>query len=425
MTQATAAKDLRWNMLRRKGGHMNNHTRIARLEHVGKRYGEVVALDGIDLDIHRGELLALLGPNGAGKSTCIGLLLGLHRADSGTVTLFGEDPQDIAPRRRIGVMLQAANLPATLKVGELLRLTASYYPDPRPLAECAALAGVADLLGRRYGALSGGQQRRVQFAMAMAGRPEILFLDEPTVGMDITARQSLWAAIRQLVAGGCAVVLTTHYLEEAEALADRVCVIAKGRVVSEGSVDALRARGIAADSLPDLARSGYRGGLAGRRLGRGPGGSPGDRDHPGRGGRKATTARRPLAVGAGSAARRPRRGLHRNRPRRRCRTGGCMTAIDTAIDRAAAITMTPGRLVDAYVQEAKAECLRYLRNPGFLLPTLLFPSVFYVMFGIFLGHANSADAPRYLLASMAPLASWRRACSASAYRWHWNATAAC
>lgn len=221
---------------------MNNHTRIARLEHVGKRYGAVVALDGIDLDIHRGELLALLGPNGAGKSTCIGLLLGLHRADSGSVTLFGEDPQDIAPRRRIGVMLQAANLPATLKVGELLRLTASYYPDPRPLAECAALAGVTDLLGRRYGALSGGQQRRVQFAMAMAGRPEILFLDEPTVGMDITARQSLWAAIRQLVAGGCAVVLTTHYLEEAEALADRVCVIAKGKVVSEGSVDALRAR---------------------------------------------------------------------------------------------------------------------------------------------------------------------------------------
>jgi ABC-2 type transport system ATP-binding protein len=220
---------------------MINDTCIARLEQVGKRYGAIVALDGIDLEIHRGELLALLGPNGAGKSTSIGLLLGLHRADSGNVSLFGRDPQDIEARRRIGVMLQSAALPPTLKVGELIRLTASYYPAPRSVAECADLAGVADLLGRRYADLSGGQQRRVQFAMALAGRPEILFLDEPTVGMDIVARQALWAAIRKAVADGCAVVLTTHYLEEAEALADRVCVIAKGRVVSEGTVDALRA----------------------------------------------------------------------------------------------------------------------------------------------------------------------------------------
>src|ERR1700754_956629 len=242
MTQATAANGLRGNMLQRKGGHtMLNDTRIARLEHVSKRYGNVTALDGIDLDIHRGELLALLGPNGAGKSTSISLLLGLLRADAGSVTLFGKDPQDIDARRRIGVMLQSANLPATLKVREHLKLTTSYYPEPRPVEECAALAGITDLLGRRYANLSGGQQRRVQFAMAMAGRPDILFLDEPTVGMDLSARQSLWSAIRQLVAGGCAVVLTTHYLEEAEALADRVCVIAKGRVVSEGSVDALRA----------------------------------------------------------------------------------------------------------------------------------------------------------------------------------------
>jgi ABC-2 type transport system ATP-binding protein len=220
---------------------MINDTCIARLEQVGKRYGAIVALDGIDLEIHRGELLALLGPNGAGKSTSIGLLLGLHRADSGNVSLFGRDPQDIEARRRIGVMLQSAALPPTLKVGELIRLTASYYPAPRSAAECADLAGVADLLGRRYADLSGGQQRRVQFAMALAGRPEILFLDEPTVGMDIVARQALWAAIRKAVADGCVVVLTTHYLEEAEALADRVCVIAKGRVVSEGTVDALRA----------------------------------------------------------------------------------------------------------------------------------------------------------------------------------------
>src|ERR1700754_189675 len=149
MTQATAANGLRGNMLQRKGGHtMNNDTRVARLEHVSKRYGSVTALDGIDLDIHRGELLALLGPNGAGKSTGIGLLLGLHRADSGSVTLFGKNPHDIAARRRVGVMLQSAVLPATLKVREQLSLTASYYPAPRPLSECAELAGIGDLLGR-------------------------------------------------------------------------------------------------------------------------------------------------------------------------------------------------------------------------------------------------------------------------------------
>jgi ABC-2 type transport system ATP-binding protein len=122
-----------------------------------------------------------------------------------------------------------------------VNLTASYYPAPRPVDECANLAGIADLMDRLYANLSGGQQRRVQFAMALVGRPEILFLDEPTVGMDIVARQALWAAIRKAVAEGCAVVLTTHYLEEAEALADRVCVINKGKVVSEGTVDALRA----------------------------------------------------------------------------------------------------------------------------------------------------------------------------------------
>ena len=221
---------------------MTYDNRIARLEKVSKRYGAIVALDGIDLDIHRGELLALLGPNGAGKSTSIGLLLGLHRADAGSVSLFGRDPQDIEARRRIGVMLQSASLPPTLKVRELLRLTASYYPEPRTLGECAEVAGIDDLMERRYSDLSGGQQRRVQFALALVGRPELLFLDEPTVGMDIVSRQSLWTAIRRLVSEGCAVVLTTHYLEEAESLADRVCVIAKGRVISEGTVDSLRAR---------------------------------------------------------------------------------------------------------------------------------------------------------------------------------------
>jgi ABC-2 type transport system ATP-binding protein len=215
---------------------------VASLAGAVKYYGSLTALDGLDLMLHRGELLALLGPNGAGKSTAIALLLGLIRADAGRVELFGEDPQNLRARRRVGVMLQSATLPPTLRVGELLRLTMSYYPSPRLFDDCVELAGIGDLLARPYGKLSGGQQRRVQFAMALCGRPELLFLDEPTVGMDISARQKLWAAIRRLVGEGCAVVLTTHYLEEAEALAQRVVVLAKGRVLSEGSVDALRSR---------------------------------------------------------------------------------------------------------------------------------------------------------------------------------------
>jgi len=221
-----------------------SHSRIpiACLDGAVKRYGRLTALDGAELQLRHGELLALLGPNGAGKTTAIGLLLGLIRADAGSVELFGQDPQRIEARRRIGVMLQNAELPPTLRVGELLRLTASYYPSPRTLRESAELAGVADLLRRPYAKLSGGQQRRVQFALALCGRPGLLFLDEPTVGMDIEARQQLWATIRRLVAEGCSVLLTTHYLEEAEALADRVCVMSRGRMIHQGTVDELRAR---------------------------------------------------------------------------------------------------------------------------------------------------------------------------------------
>ncbi len=215
---------------------------VAALRGVSMRYGRVTALHDVDLAIHAGQMLALLGPNGAGKSTSIALLLGLLRPGQGRAELFGCDPQQLAARRRIGVMLQSAQLPPTLRVGELLRLTASYYPHPRTVQSCASLAGIEDVLMRPYGKLSGGQRRRVQFALALCGRPTLLFLDEPTVGMDIEARQKLWATMRSLVEEGCAVVLTTHYLEEAEALADRVAVMAHGRVIHQGTVDALRAR---------------------------------------------------------------------------------------------------------------------------------------------------------------------------------------
>ena len=215
---------------------------LASLSGVYKKFGSVVALDGIDLQVRAGELLAVLGRNGAGKSTAINVLLGALHADAGEIDVLGGKPTDLAVRQRIGVMLQSTQLPDTLNVGELLEQVRGYYPNPRSSEECIALAGLDGLLDRRYGKLSGGQQRRVQFALAICGNPQLLFLDEPTTGLDIDARHGLWKAVRELVAGGSAVLLTTHYLEEAEALADRVAVIADGRVIAEGDIGEIRRR---------------------------------------------------------------------------------------------------------------------------------------------------------------------------------------
>jgi ABC-2 type transport system ATP-binding protein len=212
----------------------------AALENVVKRYGATTALDHLTLHIEAGKVTALLGPNGAGKTTAVSLLLGLIKADEGRVQLLDSSPQSRATRQRVGVMLQRSGLQETLRVRELLRLFASYYPNPRPQSEVADIAGISDLLGRLYGTLSGGQQRRVQLALAICGAPEVLFLDEPTLGLDIDARESLWRVVRHLVHDGCAVLLTTHYLEEAEALADRVAVLTRGRLVVEGTVDEIR-----------------------------------------------------------------------------------------------------------------------------------------------------------------------------------------
>ncbi|MDQ3511753.1 MAG: ABC transporter ATP-binding protein [Pseudomonadota bacterium] len=214
---------------------------LAKLKAVRKRYGRSTALDGVDLEVRPGEVLALLGANGAGKSTAVGVLLGLVAPDGGEASLFGQPPGSMAVRRRTGVMLQSADIPEACKVGELLELTRSYYPAPLEAAECVAMAGLDGLLDRRYGRLSGGQKRRVQFALAVCGRPQLLFLDEPTTGLDLEARQGLWRAIRVLVAQGSSVLLTTHYLEEAEALGDRVVVLHRGRVLAEGGMEEVRA----------------------------------------------------------------------------------------------------------------------------------------------------------------------------------------
>jgi ABC-2 type transport system ATP-binding protein len=214
---------------------------LAELSAVTKRFGGVVALDQLSLEVRCGELLALLGPNGAGKTTAISLLLGLQRPDKGSASLFGLPPHAIEARRRVGVMLQDANLVADLRVSEQIELAASYYPDPLPTAEALQLTGAAAFSRRPYGKLSTGQKRQAQFAMALVGRPALLFLDEPTVGLDLQAREMVWAALRRVIASGCSIVLTTHYLEEAEALANRVAVLARGRLIAEGSVDEMRA----------------------------------------------------------------------------------------------------------------------------------------------------------------------------------------
>jgi ABC-2 type transport system ATP-binding protein len=214
----------------------------AELEEVHKKYGKTVALAGLDLEVRPGELLALLGPNGAGKTTAISLLLGLQRPDAGRVHLFGLDPRRVEARRGVGVMMQEVTLPPELRVREMVDLAASYYPMPLAAREALALTHTTPLAERPYGKLSGGQKRQAQFAVAVCGRPRLLFLDEPTVGLDLEARETMWATLRSLIAAGTSIVLTTHYLEEAEALADRVAVLVEGRLAACGSVDDIRAQ---------------------------------------------------------------------------------------------------------------------------------------------------------------------------------------
>jgi ABC-2 type transport system ATP-binding protein len=198
-----------------------------------KRYGDFVAVDGLDLDIRRGEIFALLGPNGAGKTTTVEICEGYRKRDAGDVRVLGEDPEGGARRwkARLGIVLQSGAGDSQLTCRELLQAQASYYPDPGDPDEVLALVGLTEKAKARGRSLSGGQRRRLEVALGIIGRPTLLFLDEPTTGFDPEARRQFWSLIRSLRELGTTILLTTHYLDEAEALADRVGVITRGRLV--------------------------------------------------------------------------------------------------------------------------------------------------------------------------------------------------
>jgi ABC-2 type transport system ATP-binding protein len=220
-----------------------------------KSYGETEAVRGIDLEVNRGEVFAFLGPNGAGKTTTVEILEGYRKRSGGEVTVLGEDPERAARawRERIGIVLQSSRLDPYLTVRESLDLYAGYYSSPRPVDEVIELVGLAGKAGDRTGKLSGGQQRRLDVGMALVGDPELLFLDEPTTGFDPGARRQAWETIAGLRELGKTVFLTTHYMDEAQRLADRVAILAEGEVVARGAPEGLGDR----DSQPTVIT--YRG----------------------------------------------------------------------------------------------------------------------------------------------------------------------
>jgi ABC-2 type transport system ATP-binding protein len=217
---------------------------VATLNRVTKRYANgVTALDDISLTLRPGQIVALLGPNGAGKSTAVKLLMGLSSPTTGEVRIFGADPRNPEARLRTGVMLQIGRAPEMLRVREHLTIFRGYYPRPMAYEALVKAAGLEGIEERFFGQLSGGQKQRVLFAIALAGDPDLIFLDEPTVGLDIEARRLMWAEIRALAARGKTVLLTTHYLEEADALAHRIIVINKGKVICEGTPAEVKSMG--------------------------------------------------------------------------------------------------------------------------------------------------------------------------------------
>lgn len=215
---------------------------VAALGNVTHQFGTTTALDHVDFVLSPGEVVALLGPNGAGKTTFVRILLGLTRPTHGTARLYGLSPTDPRSRRRVGAMLQVARVPETLTVREHVHLFSSYYGTPATVTDTLAEAGVTAFADTRFGRLSGGQRQRALFALAICGRPDVLILDEPTVGLDIDARRGFWSGVRTRIADGCAVLLTTHYLEEADAVASRIVILHQGRVVTNGTPQAIKRR---------------------------------------------------------------------------------------------------------------------------------------------------------------------------------------
>ena len=220
----------------------NLNATVASLEGVNMNYGNIRALRGVDFQVRTGEVVALLGPNGAGKTTAVKLLLGLLQPNSGRARVFGGDPTNPENRMRTGAMLQVGRVPETLRVREHIDLFSSYYQSPMPSADVLAAVGLDKLGDRKFGDLSGGQRQRVLFALAICGDPDMLFLDEPTVGLDVEARRMLWDEIRRMVSRGKTVLLTTHYLQEADALADRIAVINQGEIIAEGTPSEIKAK---------------------------------------------------------------------------------------------------------------------------------------------------------------------------------------
>jgi ABC-2 type transport system ATP-binding protein len=206
-----------------------------------KRYGQVTAVDGLDLTIHPGEVVALLGPNGAGKSTTIDMLLGLARPDAGGVQLFGLAPAEAIRRGQVGALLQSGGLLPDLTVRETVQLAGSLHRTHRPIGGVLERAGIADLAGRRVGRLSGGQQQRVRFAMALVADPDLIVLDEPTTGLDVEARRAFWTQMRAETGRGKTVLFATHYLDEADSYADRIVLMRAGRVVADGTAGQIKA----------------------------------------------------------------------------------------------------------------------------------------------------------------------------------------
>ncbi|MEU9630918.1 ABC transporter ATP-binding protein [Streptomyces luteogriseus] len=221
---------------------MTTTASVVAFDQVSKAYDAVRAVDGLTLDLSPGQTVALLGPNGAGKSTTLDLLLGLKKPDSGTVRLFGTSPRDAIVAGRVGAMLQSGGLMDEVTVAELVRLACDLHPKPYRPSEVLSRAGVAQIADRKVDKLSGGQAQRVRFALATAGDSDLIVLDEPTTGMDVTTRQAFWATMREQADQGRTVLFATHYLEEADAVADRVLVLHRGRLIADGTAAEIKAR---------------------------------------------------------------------------------------------------------------------------------------------------------------------------------------